>query len=157
MDIGIIFYSFSGHTLSVSKKIKNHLENSGYDVALEQLEPSGPFKLTDEVSELKTIPSIEKYNVLIIASPVHGGRMASPVAGFLKKVPHLKGKKMICLVTHFLPYSMGGKQMIRILKAACESLGAEVIATGNVPRLSLRQNKYINKVIDTIKNQPKDT
>jgi len=150
MNIGIIFYSFSGHTLSVSRKLEEGLIASGFKVKREQLEPDGPYKLTDMVIKLKNVPSIEVYDILVLASPVHGGRMAAPMAGFLKELPGLKSRKIICLVTHFLPYSMGGKQMIQLFKDACESLGAEVVGTANIPRLRLRQKQYINKVIDMI-------
>ncbi len=154
MTIGIIFYSFSGHTLSVTKKLEKQLIDAGYGVVLEQLEPAGPLKLTDEIADVKRIPSVGQYDLLILASPVHGGRIASPMAGFLKKVPSLNGMRIICLVTHFLPFSMGGKQMVQLFKHTCESLGAEVVGTGNVLRPSFRQRKYIKKAVDLIKDQP---
>jgi len=153
MNIGIIFYSFSGHTIRMVKKLEKKLSDSGYDAVLHQLEPAEPFHLTAPVAELKSIPSISKYDALILASPVHGGRMAGPMAGFLENVSSLKSKPTFCLVTHFLPYSMGGKQMIILMKDACESMGAKIIGIGNVPRLSFRQSARINEMVEIFKKQ----
>ena len=153
MHIGIIFYSFSRHTLKVAKKLKEQLISYGYEAGLEQLEPAEPFHLTAPVAELKSIPAISQYDALILASPVHGGRMAGPMAGFLENIPSLNNKPVFCLATHFLPYSMGGRQMIDLMKDACESNGAKIMGFGNVPRLSFRRNIYITKIVDTLKNQ----
>jgi menaquinone-dependent protoporphyrinogen IX oxidase len=153
MNIGIVFYSFSGHTLSVSKRLQGKLKERGYEAGLEQLEPAGSFKFTEEIVAVKDIPSLSAYDLLVFAAPVHGGRIAGPMAGFLKKSPSLSNKPAICVVTHFLPYSLGAKQMLQLFKPACATLGAQVIGTVNVPRLSFRQNKYINKVVDLIESQ----
>ncbi|HEY60769.1 MAG TPA: flavodoxin [Anaerolineae bacterium] len=146
MQIGIIFYSFSGHTLSVIKKIKEKLTTSGHEVIIEQLETAAPLKLTTQTVALKSIPNVESYDALVIASPVHGGRISSPVASFLEKAPSLQGKKIVCLATHFLPYGWGGKQMIQLMEEVCKAKGAQIIGVGNVPRLSLMQDKYIDAV-----------
>jgi hypothetical protein len=82
-----------------------------------------------------------------LASPVHGGRLASPIAAFFEKAPSLKGKKVVCVGTHFLSYEMGGRQMLELMQAACQQKGAHVVGTANVFRLSLRQKKYINAIV----------
>lgn len=150
MKIGIFFYSFSGHALSVAKKINERLITSGYQVGMEKLEPAGRLNPSDLRTELKSIPSIEDYDILVIASPVHGGRMASPIAEFLEKTPSMKGKRVFCLVTHFLPYGTGGKQTILQMKAACQSKGGQIIGSENFPRLSLRQKTKINGIFNLL-------
>jgi NAD(P)H dehydrogenase (quinone) len=150
MKIGIIFYSHSGHTLSITEKLREKLTAAGYSVGIEQLETVGPLKLSDQTAELKAIPSVEVYDSLVIASPVHGGRLSSPMAEFLKKAPSLKDKQVVCLAAHFLPYGMGAKQMIQLMKAACQAKGAQIIGAGDVPRLSLRQNKHIEDVVNLL-------
>ena len=153
MKIGIVFYSFSGHTLSVSKKLQGKLIERDYEAELEQLEPAGAFKLTEEIVAVKDIPSLSDCDLLVFAAPVHGGRIAGPMAGFLNNAPSLGNKPAICVVSHFLPYSLGAKQMLQLFKPACAALDVQVIGTVNVPRLSFRKNQYINKVVDLIENQ----
>ena len=150
MHIGIIFYSFSGHTLSVARKLGGKLSTAGHKFSLEQLETTAPLKLSAQRAELKSIPSIEDYDTLVIASPVHGGRMSSPIASFLEEVPSLQGKKVVCLATHFLPYGWNGEQMIRSMKKVCEAKGAQIIGVGNTPRLSLRRKNHINEVVNNL-------
>lgn len=56
MDIGMIVYSLSGHTLSVAKKLQRRLLADGHTVTLKQIEIVGPATLQNEDAELKTKP-----------------------------------------------------------------------------------------------------
>ena len=85
MHIGIIFYSFSGHTQSITHEIAEKLSAAGHQVSINQLETAAPLNLIAQTVELKSIPSIESYDVILIASPVHGGRISSPIARFLEE------------------------------------------------------------------------
>ena len=126
MKIGIIYYSFSGFTSSVSKKLTKRLSLDGYEVGMEKLEPAGKLDVRVLRTELKSIPCIEDYDKLVIASPVHGGRIASPMAEFLEKTPSMMNKQVVCLVTHFLPYSTGGAQTVLLLKSALRGKGRKI-------------------------------
>ena len=150
MHIGIIFYSFSGHTLAITHEIAEKLSAAGHQVSINQLETAAPLNLIAQTVELKSIPSIESYDVILIASPVHGGRISSPIAGFLEKVQFMPGKRILCLAAHFLPYKWGAKQMIGSLNKACEAKGARIIGAVNVPRLSLRRKNHIAKVVNLL-------
>ena len=152
MKIGIICYSFSGYTSWISKKLLQKISSKAYQVDLHSLEPAGRLDVTALRTALKSIPPVEEYDILILASPVHGGRIASPMAEFLEKSPSLLDKKVICLVTHFLPYSTGGEQTIRLLKSACEEKSGQVIGTENIPTLSLKRITKMDRIIHLLEN-----
>jgi len=42
MHIGIIVYSYTGHTLSVARLLRERLSAAGHDVSLERIETIGP-------------------------------------------------------------------------------------------------------------------
>lgn len=150
INIGIIIYTWSGNTLSIAQKLEEKLSSAGHKVSLEQLETAAPLKLGAQMSELKSIPSIKKYDVLVLASPVHGGRISSPIASFLEGTPSLLGKKVALLATHFLPFGWGGKQMIRSMKEVCEAKGAQIIGEGSVPWANFQPKRYIDEVVNKL-------
>jgi hypothetical protein len=78
------------------------------------------------------------------------------MAGSLEVVPSLKGKKVVFLAIHFLFYGRDRKQMLQSMKAACREKGAKIIGISNVPRLSYRQNKYIEDVVMVLENENKN-
>lgn len=84
MKIGIIFYSLSRHTLSLSRHIKQVLEQDGHTVESIRLEP-GSYQVRAQKAELKSVPPVTGYDLLILACPVHGGRMAPPMQAFLEQ------------------------------------------------------------------------
>ena len=107
MNIGVIVYSLSGHTLSVAVKLMEVLPAFGHELTLERVETVGPAKLKTEGAELKTMPLVMPYDILILGAPVRGGTLPSPMRRFLVQIPSLQDKKIACFVTHFFCTSMG--------------------------------------------------
>ena len=66
--------------------------------------------------------TLNKYNLLILGSPVHGGRAAVIVNDFIKKIPDgiLKKVKVAAFDTRFDPndHGLGLKILIKIIKFA---------------------------------------
>lgn len=58
MNIGIIVYSISGHTLSVAAKLGEKLSAAGHAVTLERLETEVPS------CRLKSVRQMSKYTLL---------------------------------------------------------------------------------------------
>ena len=116
MNIGIVVYSRTGHTLFVAEKLKDAYLAAGHDVTLEQVETVGPVRPGAGSYRLKTTPEIDTYDALVFGSPVWGGAMAPPMAGYLEQVTSLQGKKVACLATHFFRPGWGGNQTIRQMK-----------------------------------------
>jgi flavodoxin len=148
MNIGIIVYSHTGHTLSVATKLKERLSANGRTVNLEQVEIYGPDGPGVMDVRLKTKPSIDTYDALVFGSPVRGGVMSPAMTSYLEQIASLQGKKVVCLVTHFFPPGWGANQTINQMKAICESKGATVCGWGDVgwPRLGLKRR--IAEVVD---------
>jgi multimeric flavodoxin WrbA len=150
LNIGIVVYSLSGHTLSVAMSLKEKLAAAGHTVTLERLEIVGPAKVSAERGALKTKPVIDPYDALVFCSPVRGGAPAPPMASYLQQIPSLHNKKVACLVTHFFPRAWGANQTIALMKEACESKGATVCGSGSVRWFSLGRKRQISQVLDNL-------
>ncbi len=105
----VIYYSRSGHTREVAKKIQ---AQTGGDLL--EIETAAPYprEYADVVQqakqeiegdykpELKTkVENIASYDVVFIGSPIWWGTIAPPVASFLAK-NDLAGKTVVPFVTH---------------------------------------------------------
>ncbi len=133
MNISIVVYSKTGHTISLANRLKNKLDKLGHNTTLAKLGSSEP--------------DISKYDGLVIATPVHGASPAEAVKDYLDKLPSLKGKKMACLATSLFPAALGRNQTLKYLKETCESKGAEVCSTGGISSLSFGKKKKIKELI----------
>lgn len=150
MKIGIIFYSLSRHTLSLSRQIKQALEQDGHDVETTQLEPAS-YQVRAQKAELKSIPLVSGYDLLILACPVHGGRMAPPMQAFLDNTSSLKNMKVACFITQVFPRKWGGEQTLAAMREVCESKGARVVASGGVSWYSFARRRQIQAIMDNLK------
>jgi flavodoxin len=150
MNIGIIVYSQSGHTLSVAMELEKKLSAAGHMVNLEQVEIYGPERPGAADFQLKTKPKVDAYDALVFGSPVRGGIMPLPMTSYLEQTTSLEGKKVVCLVTHFFPTKWGANQTIKQMIEVCESKGATVCGSGDVgwPRLGLKRR--IAEVVDDL-------
>jgi len=150
MNIGMIVYSRTGHTLSVAMKLKEKLSIAGHMVTLEQLETAGPVSLSATSAELKTMPAIDAYEALVFGCPVQGGVPAPPMVSYLEQVASLEGKQVACLVTGFFPAGWGRNQTVAQMREICKSKGATVCGAGSVGWFSLRRKRQISKVVDSL-------
>jgi flavodoxin len=150
MNIGIIVYSQTGHTLSVATKLKEKLSADGHVVNLERVEASGPTKPGATDVQLRTKPDINAYDALVFGSPVQGGTMPPAMTSYLEQVTPLQGKRVVCLVTHFFPPGVGANQTLKQMAEICESKGATVFGSGNVGWPRLRLKRQIADVVDSL-------
>jgi menaquinone-dependent protoporphyrinogen IX oxidase len=150
VNIGIIVYSHSGHTLSVVERLQERLSSDGHDVTLEELEPVEPLQIGDNTAELREAPAIDGYDALVFACSVRGGTPAPPMRVYLEQVPSLEGKTIACLVTGFFPEAWGREQTLTQMKELCESKGASVTGVGSVWWTSLRRGRQIAHAVDQL-------
>jgi multimeric flavodoxin WrbA len=150
MNIGIIVYSRTGHTLSVAVKLEQALSAAGHVAKLEQVEPVEPVRPGATDVQLETAPDVDAYDALVFCSPVWGGTLASPMASYLEQVTSLQGKRVVCLVTQLFPPALGGNQTLAQMKDICESKGAIVCGSGDVNWLRLRRGQKIAEVVDSL-------
>jgi flavodoxin len=150
MNVGIIVYSRTDHTLSVARKLEERLSADGHAVTLEQLEIAGPVNPSATRAALKTRHAIDPYDALVFGSPVNGGRMSAAMNSYLEQVPSLQGKKVFLLLTHFFFRGWGAEQTIAQMTEVCESKGAAVRGSGTVRWTSLRRRRQIARAVDSL-------
>ena len=150
MNIGIIVYSQTGHTLSVAVKLEQALSAAGHAAKLEPVESSEPARPGATDVQLKTAPDVDAYDALVFCSPVWGGALAPPMASYLEQIASLQGKRVACLVTQFFPPALGGNQTLAQMKDICESKGAVVCGSGDVNWFRLRRRQKIAEVVDSL-------
>lgn len=109
MNIGMIVYSQTGHTLSVAVKLKEKLSAAGHTVSLEQLETVEAVRMYAANAQLKTKPEIDTYDALVFGCPVQGGAPAPPMGSYLEQITSLQGKKSRLFGDRRFPPGMGSK------------------------------------------------
>ena len=150
MNIGVIVYSKTGHTLAVATRLKEALSAVGHTATLEQAKAAGPVQPGMADVPLEKKPETDAYDALVFCSPVWGGTMASPMASYLEQISSLQDKKVACLATHIFPPGVGGNQTLAQMKDICESKGATVCGVGSVNWLRLGRERKIAEVIDSL-------
>ncbi|HAV20025.1 MAG TPA: hypothetical protein DCX17_03260 [Firmicutes bacterium] len=108
MEIGILVYSETGHTISVIDAFKKANEASHViDI----------FRISTNASKtsISNIPTtIKKYERLIIAGPVQGFSLCAPLILAIKEIGDFGDKKMDILLTqHFRWAALGGNRALR--------------------------------------------
>lgn len=150
MNIGIIVYSLTDHTLTVAESLKEKLSADGHAVILERVETVGPAKVQYENAELKSSPAVDAYEGLVFACPVRGGTIPAPMKRYLEHLPSLQGKQVACFVTHFFRREWGANQVLAALRELCESKGATVCGVGEVRWFSLHRERQIARIVEEL-------
>lgn len=151
MNVGIIVYSQTGHTLEVCEKLKERLIGEGHAVNLEQVTVVGERTPQTKTYELDHQPEITPYEGIVFASYVEAFSLCQVMARYLKSVGSLQGKQVACLVSQQFPYPwMGGKHAIAQMKKTCESKGAAVCATGIVNWAKSRREKTVTATVSQL-------
>jgi NAD(P)H dehydrogenase (quinone) len=150
VNIGIIVYSQTGHTLAVAAKLKEKLSEAGHEVDLEQVKIAGPVRPGAASIPLETRPELDAYDALVFGSPVHGGAPAPPMVSYLEQITSLQGRQVVCLVTGVFPPGWGRNQAVARMKEVCESKGATVCGSGSVGWWSLGRKRQIAEVVDDL-------
>jgi flavodoxin len=150
MNIGVIVYSQSGHTLIVAKALVEALVGAGHSVALEQVKSAGLANLGQVDVPLQAKPEIDGYDALVFGAGTWGGSIPSPMATYLAQLDSLAGVRVACLVTGFFSAKMGRAQNLAQMKAVCEDKGATVVGGGSVGWLSFRRKRQIVEVVEQL-------
>jgi len=148
MKIGIIVYSNTGNTFSVSEMLKEELENSGNVVNIERI-----LIENNKEADLKKIvitnsPNVSQYDLIIFASPVNAFTLAAAFKAYLNNLPSLINKKVLCFVTMFFPFKcLGGNRAINFMKNSALAKDGEVLDTDIINwSKKNRQQQIINLI-----------
>ena len=151
MNIGIIVYSQTGHTLEACEKLKERLIGEGHSVSLEQVTVVGGRTPKTKEFELEAKPIVENYDAIVFASYVEAFSLCAVMARYLKAIDSLQGKQVAYLVTQQFPYPwMGGSRAIKQMKVLCQSKGATVRATGIVNWAKSRREATMAGAVDRL-------
>ena len=151
MNIGIILYSETGNTYSVSQKLEEKLVEAGHSANIERLKVIGKVNPGKKDIQFESLPDIEPYDALVFGSPVQAFSLSSTMTAYLSQIKSLQDKKVAFLVTQFFPFPwLGGNRAIGQMKKICESkaaaaCGAEIVNWSNPSR-----EKRITEVVEKL-------
>jgi len=151
MNIGVILYSQTGNTYSVSLKLKEKLITAGYSVDIERLKIVGEVRSGIKGIKFEKLPDAEPYDALVFGSPVQAFSLSSVMASYLTQIASLQDKKVAFLVTQFFPFPwMGGNRTVGQMKKICESKGAVVCGAEIVNWSNPSREKRITEVVEKL-------
>lgn len=149
MDIGIIIFSYTGHTRRVGELLKRKLSEN-HNVSFHVLEAQTRINLSAEYVAIKNLPSVESFDLLILGSPVHGGRASGPVNYLLERIVSFNDKPIILYVTHFFKGAWGADQALDKMSELCVGKAGRIVCKEKIKWFSLRRSKNIHKTIESI-------
>jgi len=152
MKVGVICYSQTGNTFSVTQKVEQALVAAGHTVQIERVEPvSSEFKPGTPVA-LKSAPDPAPYDAIILASPVHAFSLAPAMKSYLSRLPGIADKPVHCFVTQQLKKAwLGGNHAVRQIRAACQSNGTKLLSSGIVNWSSSQREQQIDSIVERLR------
>ena len=151
MKIGIILYSQTGNTYSVSLKLKEKLVAAGHSVDIGRLKVIGEVRPGAKDIKFETPPDTEPYDALVFGSPVQAFSLSSAMTAYLSQIKSLPDKKVAFLVTQFFPFPwLGGNRTIGQMKKICESKGATICGAAVVNWSKPSREKQIVEIVEKL-------
>jgi multimeric flavodoxin WrbA len=86
MNIGIIVYSRTGHTLWVAEQLKSALESAGADVCIERVTAYDDAEPDVGKIRLSQAPDLSPYDAVLFGSPVHGFSLPVVMRAYMSAV-----------------------------------------------------------------------
>ncbi|NMC57454.1 MAG: flavodoxin family protein [Eubacteriaceae bacterium] len=130
MKIGIIIFSQTGNTLYVADSLKIRLNNMGQDVEIEKVEQVDVNNRDPKKIEIKSMPKLNVYDVLIFASPVQAFSLAGVFKDYLQKIDLINGIPSFCFVTKGInSKGFGGNKAIKTMNDIITEKGGTVKST----------------------------
>jgi len=151
MKIGIVIFSQTGNTLCVAEKLKERFIEEGYDTDLKRIDQIDINNKDPKKINIKDMPDISIYDLLIFASPVQAFTLAAVFKEYLQKLNSIEGKNVLCYVTKGLPtHGFGGNKSISIMEKIIKSKGAAIKKSDIICwKKEEERNMQISTLIDT--------
>jgi len=151
MKIGIVVYSWSGNTLSVAGKLREHLIGAGHSVELLPITVAGTRERGARKFELGPLPDLDSYEGVVFGGAVEAFSLTPVLSAYLEQMAPLAGKKVACLVTQQFPYPwMGGSRAIRQMKKICMRKGGTIVGAAVVNWAASRREKTASAAIESL-------
>lgn len=128
MNVAINIHSQSGHSIQVARALSSKFTDNKHEVDLSLLRTSGALKPHSMNFELKRMPSVDGFDLVIVGGPVWAFSLSPVVRKYLREMGNSKGKKILCFVTKGLPFTWtGGSQALKVIERELELSGAIVL------------------------------
>jgi flavodoxin len=133
MNIGLIIFSRTGHTLLVAEKIRDACLAQGHHAVIERVRAENEDPNRKVPLRLTSAPAPAAYDAVIFGGPVEAFSLSPIMKAYLAQLPQITGKKVGCFVTQHLskPW-LGGNHAVRQMRGLCRGKGADVRQTGIV-------------------------
>lgn len=160
MEVLLAYYSKTGNTERIAKKIQKIIEPLGkvemfriemtkeYSSRLLHLNPRITFDcILRRKPEIKATKNMDKYDALVIGSPIWYFTIAPPVNTFIDKLEKAKGKKAVIFVSS----GMGKANFTMSLQNKLLSKGMKIAKAISV-KLDQIDQKTLQEICDTLKS-----
>lgn len=156
MNIGIIYYSFSGNTRRSCLFLKERLIAQGHTVETIDVRPvdeTTAFVRQCAQAAFKRLPrllecnyNIGTYDMAIFASPVWAFTIAPALTAYLHKSKNMAGKKIACFLT--FGSGAGAQRALRILEGYIRQRQGHLLFSKNI---SGEQTKHRKDLLEQFK------
>jgi flavodoxin len=156
MKVGIILYSNTGNTYLVSLKLQEKLSAIGIKSDIDRIEVKRDIKKDPNKIEFIYSPDINKYDIVVIASPVEAFSLCPVMRDYLNSLGESK-KLVFCFVTEELPYAwMGGNNAIKKMREICSSKKMNIVDTGVINWRNKKRDQMIENMTSKFTNKIKE-
>ena len=148
MEIGIVYFSLSGRTETLSYLLKKVIEQENFNVSVVRLETkqTGNFlkncidAFTQKNVKLQLVPDIKKFDVIFLCTPVWAFNITPAIRSFLN-LSDMSGKKVFLLITY--GSGKGKEQAMDNFENLVKKSGGEVIGKFYVKGKKVKEEFYI--------------
>lgn len=167
MKIAIVFYSRTGNTETVVKIMERMFREVGIEVDVFRISPlkeySRPLHINPRViydtlvrngTTIRLVPTeftLEKYNTIVVASPIWFNTLASPIQQFLKNYANKIGR-LVILVTSSL--SIDCKRIIHRIENLAKTRPSLCInITQSIVKNKVKLQEFVQEAVKEIIKQ----
>lgn len=124
MRILFVIHSHTGVTWQAADSLRTALEGIGHEVKLVRLRPEAAYRPGTPRAELADFPAAADCDGLVVAGPVHGMNLSSPLAAWIERAPLDPALPVAAFVTQAFPFpSWGGRQALARMEALLAARG----------------------------------
>lgn len=147
MKIGFVFYSESGHTLSVLNQLEKVFQKKGHFV--EKISLLEGYDIKKRV--LTFFPKVKEFEFILFASPVQAFSLSIAMSQYLKQVQLKESQKVGFLLTQYFKKPFwGGNRAIKQMKNFIQDFHPIILGEGIVHWSSKERDTQISSVVDKL-------
>lgn len=155
----VVYYSHSGNTGRIARKVIEALREKGqtdiFELKYGRKEKSFLSQFLYKLIPLRVklgraVPlNIKDYDLLCIGVPVWKGRPAPPVSAYIKGCRNVRGKRIVCFLTHG---SKGdAEECLGYIKKILDKKGRPEIITMDIFWRDARDDKLVDsRIVETL-------